>query len=460
MSVACASRGTHDSTRRDEKVLAVLSFPTFPKHHRESPGGCDRQECLSYEGPLLSPCDSPSNPQSVSMLREAPIALVTFPCPRCQRAQDAEALQCDHCGEILQQTKHGTNYAAEIRQGSATSRRTVKSFGGEHEGRPFPKGPSRPIEIISLIPELYDPRATFRLVKWGGFAGLALLAVAGVSSGLALLIDSIGYTLMESGVVLASAGASVFGLDLVIILYALGLTKVGRLLSTPSPAEALPEKHYHKEQKSQRGSRLTHKAEPVKHESSRPPLPFLNEPLQGPVTKTPLRESIRSSDFFSFAPLLFVKIKATLPELLAFAALASFLLLPQYRVAEPINGFRSSTAILSGFLHGDTAYASAESVVALMIPVALLLLTVLTLTRQPRQALLAWLISLALIATLFTVNYAKDQSGYTTTQRAMLGFEYGFWIVAAIVVLVPVAMLLPQVWRAKVVKTRCSPNNS
>jgi hypothetical protein len=327
------------------------------------------------------------------------------------------------CGEILKQTKSGVNYAAEIRQGSATSYTyATASAAGRAQ-----------MQMLRIIPELYDPRATFRLIKWIGFAGLSVVAIALACSGLALVIESFGYNLMESAVVLGSAGTAIFGLDLILILYALTLTQFGKSLATSSNVQSESFIVF-KEGKIRASAKAEQPYKYQKNSAAEAALPQKQQSQQQGITLHWITAVERGRYCFSF----FASHAALILAVLSFLA---FLFLPQYRVGQPLTGYRSTLQIFTGFVHRDIAFASAESLVALLIPAALLMVSLLIILRQPRQAMLAWLITIGLFATLFLVNYTKDRTGYTHQQRAMLGFEYGFWIVITAVALIPPLMM-------------------
>jgi hypothetical protein len=289
------------------------------------------------------------------------------------------------------------------------------------------------------IPEIYDPRAVFRLVKWLAFAALVALSLGALCAGAAFISDEYGYNLMEAGVVIVSAAASILAIDVLILVFSLCLRRLSVLLT------GLEQRRL---QAFARGKPDVDANTCLSSEARREWVPFsstLWRKRKSGITKhQPARHPVGSCEAqerFGFRKT--IGILTFLPAFVSSLALAAYLLLPQYRIVEPFTGIRSVAAIVKGLAGHDHAFANAESLVALAIPPALLTLLLLFSDRRYRAGLLAWLTTMALMTTLFVANTAKQNSARLSTEsEALVGFSHGFWVVGALLLIMPVAVVL------------------
>jgi hypothetical protein len=315
-------------------------------------------------------------------------------CPRCKAAHDEELMQCPTCGEILQKTHYGTNQAAVL---SSSTRAAAPRYD---------LGPE---------PILINPQALHRASKWTGGGSLAA-GVLAVIAGFVALGDpaNIGYEMLEAAILVGSAAGVVFVMSLLALLFSWLLTRMSAVL-VRDRIERLAELEERLPGWIQR-RRATDEV-PVSRARTR-------------VPGTPLFGWARG-----YAP------SANLvPQGLSLAAVASFLALSQYRVADTeFSGIRALREIATGFVERDVHFASAESLIVVAIPLSLVALLALCLDSRFRSSLVAAVVSLALTATLFAVNVANMQFEVATSVK---GFSYGFYAQAGLTALVLAALLL------------------
>lgn len=324
-------------------------------------------------------------------------------CGRCHAPNDEDALQCANCGEILKQVRSGSNYAAAVRESAA-------------------RNSAQAAEVASPSIAVFQARSVFGAVKLCAWLAVAAGIVATCLASAALLYPDYGYNLMEAGVVIGCAAASIVAVGCCVMAFGYAMqgmssmaarTKTGvqeeELVSPPRRVPQFLAK-YVGVRESELEKQVTRHAGP--EWSYRFASAYGN--LAVPVTSC--------------------------------CALLCFAFLPQYRLGESYSGYRCVQVIIEGLMDLQREFANVESLVALAIPVMLVVQFVLALRRAKAALLISSLVSFGLVLALFLVNFAKHSDVASQTMlkqaHALIGFRYGYLLTLLLVIACAVAAAL------------------
>lgn len=318
-------------------------------------------------------------------------------CPRCRNDNDAEALQCATCGEMLVKVRSGTNWAADLREANARI---------------------QPFAIAAPVLEVFRARSVFRGVKLCGWLALLAAIAAGILAGLAFIFTEQGYYLFEAAVVIGCTVPAIVAVGLLILLF-------GYILQALSTWFANIEVRYKQKHPSAPSSTQGERTlKPPQRKDAAGPEPIPATPTPSPAVPS-LPSSIRLLSRYG-------------NPALSGCAFLCFIFLPQYQLGDNVTGYQCIQMIAVGLLQLRREFANTESLVALAIPLALAIQFQLALQRHRTALLASSLTSIGLLLTFFLINFAKHTD--TAFQQVLkqtettISFRHGYLIVFFIVI--------------------------
>ncbi|MGI8906291.1 MAG: hypothetical protein ACR2IE_07365 [Candidatus Sumerlaeaceae bacterium] len=270
-------------------------------------------------------------------------------CPRCHHGNDTDALQCTHCGEMLQKVHYGvTNRAAIVRD----------AIGA----------PSADPGVISAELHAYDPAVLAPTIMRLLLTALGIVLVAGLTFGASWLLIDYGPQLqIAAGVICGLAAIPV------VIAVAVWITGKSREFATRRLANVALRRVQLKTER-ERAIRRSLRASG-------------KSALAGEHLVTPPEQAVAPSQAFRISlshdsPVL----NPTTYKVLASAAAFTFVFLPQYQVVTNYSGLECIKHVMTFLLRRQKDFMSIGSFAALAIPLLLANQVYLAFRRRPGSA--------------------------------------------------------------------------